>query len=941
MNVLAFADTAGVRFEVRSAQGALLTGATVTVKLTSTADKSVLWQGTLGTLEDSAGTAKLVKRVGNLKPTLWSPEAPNLYLADVAADGPKGAGAALVRFGFRTIRSRNGRIVLNGRPVFLRGNAINPPGRNLPDSLDKSPRFAMEYLRFMKDRHVNIIRLTEPNQTWFDAADSVGMLIFQGHYGTPRGGNSTTPPPNVRAALQWYRDSVVGPQANHPSVVVYTLSNEQSAPEIGYLSKNNKAVSAFLQTAYDTLSRWDDTRLYIGNAGYGFGRAGEICDLHRYWGWYYNSFLSFYTLRDPKICWRTDAVQPMTLSENTGNYTGPDGRFNLASDTKQPDSQLNWTGHAPESEQSARALDYQAWMAGQAIEITRRLRERNPYLAGLSPFTIAFSNWHRATGVADMGAKPVVAQYARSYQPVLLSWESWTPNAYAGAALRPIAHVVNDDDRGRALRGLTLQWAVRDSAGAVKASGAQPMGDVAYYGAASRPVSVALPATLATGSYTLDGALVQGSDTVSRNETKLFVAARAFGGTLGTLARRLRVYDPAGRTTAALASLGARATPVTSLASLDPARDALVVGAESWDARLTADSAAFRRFLARGGRALVLEQKAIDAPWLPGAPKVQSSALDHPLVFPGGRPFAQGMAINPERPTHAVFDGLSRDRFFLWSDHTGWNESKPGFPAVYPVTRGLSFARPNEFGDVALLADYDHGLQGTALAELFVGQGSALVSGFDLVPRVGRDPVADRFLRNLVRYTAGDVAHESHVRVARTIAWGDYASERGAVVGVHSGLLLNTVPVVPKEVAEDYPVHVDSLGFWFAGSAGGWNTRPAIQYVGRGRRPFGPFGFTTGGSVQEDKSSGQTGEGRVWLRAPDGVRTMVTTVDNPAARPLDLEITVNGTASRCTVPASGSARCESPLAAQAGTSSDVALLFRGDRRLVLRETTFQ
>jgi hypothetical protein len=68
---------------------------------------------------------------------------------------------------------------------------------------------------------------------------------------------------------------------------------------------------------------------------------------------------------------------------------------------------------------------------------------------------------------------------------------------------------------------------------------------------------------------------------------------------------------------------------------------------------------------------------------------------------------------------------------------------------------------------------------------------------------------------------------------------------------------------------------------------------------------------------------------------------MVTTVDNPAARPLDLEITVNGTASRCTVPASGSARCESPLAAQAGTSSDVALLFRGDRRLVLRETTFQ
>ena len=66
-----------------------------------------------------------------------------------------------------------------------------------------------------------------------------------------------------------------------------------------------KAAEDALQRAYDELSAWDDTRLYIGNAGYGFGRAGEICDLHRYWGWYYNSFLSFYEMRDPRICWRT------------------------------------------------------------------------------------------------------------------------------------------------------------------------------------------------------------------------------------------------------------------------------------------------------------------------------------------------------------------------------------------------------------------------------------------------------------------------------------------------------------------------------------------------------------------------------------------------------------------------------------------------------------
>ena len=53
-----------------------------------------------------------------------------------------------------------------------------------------------------------------------------------------------------------------------------------------------------------------------------------------------------------------------------------------------------------------------------------------------------------------------------------------------------------------------------------------------------------------------------------------------------------------------------------------------------------------------------------------------------------------------------------------------------------------------------MLANYDHGLEGIALAELFDGAGSAMVSGFDVVNRSGMDPVADRMLANLVRYMA-------------------------------------------------------------------------------------------------------------------------------------------------------------------------------------------
>jgi hypothetical protein len=835
---------------------------------------------------------------------------------------------------------------LNGRPVFLRGNAINPPGRNLPDSIDESRKFVEGYVRFMKSINVNIIRLSAPSQIWFDVADELGLMIFQGHYGTPKDATSTSAPKvPLTESMDWYRNAIVGPQANHPSVVIYALSNEQAAKEIGYLSSGHAEVARFLQAAYDTLSRWDDTRLYIGNAGYGFGRAGEICDLHRYWGWYYNSFLSFYTLRDPKICWRSDAIQPMTLTENTGNYTGPDGRFNLASKTKQPDSQLNWTGHAPDSEQSARSLAYQAWMGGQATEITRRLRARNPYLAGLSPFTILFSNWANVRTFGDMGPKPITRQFARSYQPVLLSWESWTPQLYAGSTFTPVIHVVNDAETGEVVRGASLRWSLRATNGRIAQQGTLALGDVAYYSTVSQPLPITIPANVATGAYTLAGTLTSGRDTISHNETELFIAARDFATTRRagtaptTMARRVRVFDSAGTTLRALATLGLPASAAASIASLEPRRDALVIGAGAWTPELTRDSAALRSFVAAGGRVLILEQSPdrFSAEWLPGGVHLQTQALDHPDVFPGGRPFKQGMAVNPERPDHPVFDGLSRDRFFLWSDYTNWNEARPGFPAVYPVTHGFAFLKPEQLGSADVLANYDHGLQGVALAELYVGEGSALLSGFDLLPRVGRDPVADRLLSNLVRWVASGERHEAHPLITSKITWGDYASERGVANEIYNGLLLHTVPRVPAHLADKYPLHTDDEGFAYAGTFGGWNTRPSIQYVAHGRRPFGPYEFTSGGSVRVIKGSAPTGEGRVWLRVPGGRSTMTTTVMNPATEPLDVEISLNGATQRQRVGAGETARIESPLKG----ATSLAIGYRGDRRLVLLETEFK
>jgi beta-galactosidase len=941
-HLLAFTDTSSVRIELALPDAKELNGAKVHGRITSAADSNEkLWSGDLGTLIVAPdGTARLSARVAKLAPRRWSPQSPALY--HLAVDAGEGASRRMerVRIGFRSVSSRNGQILLNGKPIFLRGNAINPPERNIPDSLDENRRFVEPYVRYLKSVGVNIIRLTRHSQVWFDVGDELGMMFFQGNYGSPEGGKATAAPTRpIAESIRWYRDTVLGPLVNHPSVVVYMLSNEQADKEIPYLTTGAAGVDRFLHQAYDSLHAWDASRLYIANAGYGFGRTGDLCDLHRYWGWYYNSFLSFYVMRDPNVCWRSGTVQPMTMTENTGNYTGVDGRYNLVPGTKQPDSQLNWTGHAPQSEQAERALAYQAWMAKQAIEIFRRTREQNPYLAGLSPFTILFHNWWGIGGFQDMKPKPIAEQYGVSYQPVLLSWELWTPQVYAGSTIRPVAHVVNDGDDGAALVRPTVTYALTDSAGVERLHGSVVFPDVPYYAAKSLPLSLHLPADLPAGNYELSGTVRRGDSVVSRNDVALFVARPDYAGSVPALDRRVALYDPSQHSRRAIERLGVKPAQVRDVGALSPARDLLVLGADAWDAALARQVPALKRFLARGGRMIVLHQDpaTFDGSWLPAPIHLQASELDHSKVFPGGRPFRNGMAVNPERPDHPALAGIDRDRLFLWDDFTSWNETKPGFPQVYPVTRGFVLSDPSTLDRAAVLADYDHGLQGIALAELFDGAGSAIVTGFDLVDRSGVDPVADRLLANLLRYMGSTAPHEATQLVTRKIEWGDYASERGLLTGVYSGLLLNSVPVIPDGLKARYPVKVNAEGYALAGGSGGWNTKPAIQYVPHGRRPFGPYSFTSGGSVTATDRKAP-GEGRVWLRIPDDRTTMITTLENPVSEPLELQIRVNGAVQQVRVPALQTLRVETPVR---GGATPLSIGFRGDRRVVITETDFR
>ena len=888
--------------------------------ITSCSDGSLLWEGELGSLSLRKGAEGEVfaYRIDGLSPELWSPVSPNLYKVEIEGQGI----GCTKRIGFRRFEMKNGNFYLNGSPLFLRGNAINPPGRGIPDSLETSREFARDYVRFLKSQNINIIRIPT-NQNWLDVCDEEGMMVFGGRYGRPRICESeSNPSSDIDAAVEYYKRDEFSPLSFHPSVVIYVMSNEMP-----YDGKKGERWHEFLQSCYGQLVKWDDTRAYIGNAGYGMGREADIYDVHRYWGWYYNSFLTFLNLRDAERWQNTSREQAITFTECVGNYTGINGAYNLCSRTKQPGSQKCWTGHAQESEQSKDALEYQAFVLKNVTEMFRRLRPANRRISGVMPFTIIFRNWDGISAFSDMNPKPAAYQFGESYQPVLLSWENWTYNAYAGDSVPTVLHIVNDDDYCRDLIDAKVRWRLLSGSGEAVCSGELTLPEIPYYGTYSSRLPVTLPQDLQTGKYLLEGCILKEEAVISSNTVQIFVADG-------------RWKRDCAEAIASLSSATAVFGESTDISSLDAATP-LIVAEDSWNRGLSRRGTELRDFVSRGGKVLVLKQDdGFDTSWLPTRVEMLSESNNSPEYLSPSYTYRDGMNINLERPDHKVFEGLDYHNFRLWSDYTGFDETMDGFPRIYPVSNGFSL-RSADLTKAAVLANYSRNLSGTALCELFDGKGSVMLSAFDISGRLGLDPIADRLYANMLSYLLDDVRDEAYREVGDEIIWGDYTSERGIVTGANNGLLLNTFPIVPEDQKERWPLKVDKRGYQYVGSYGGWNSRPGIQYVPKGRRPFAPYDYTLGGSDTVAPEDEGRGEGYVAVKLPADRRYMYTTVWNPYSESAELRISANGSVlSDAVIPPGETIMIESVLPQADGPANRLRLSFAGSRYCVMLKTAF-
>jgi hypothetical protein len=710
---------------------------------------------------------------------------------------------------------------------------------------------------------------------------------------------------------------------------MYLLANE--LPVSG---ERGKAFSALLTRAHAALKEWDATRVYIGNAGYGEGREGDVCDVHRYWGWYYNSFLTYYNLRDKlnatPLFGDPAKNQPLTFTECVGSFTGWDGEFNIVR-SKQLAPQLGWIGHTANPREDA--LDYQAFMVKQATESFRRLRPLNPRLAGIMPFTTFFYNWSGIASFDQMKPKPAMEQLGVSYQPVLLSWELWRPQVYGLMGVSVIAHVINDAEDGSALVGAKLVCGVRGKDGTEYTRGKREVPDIPYFGHWEEPLALVLPEGLATGDYVICGSLVVGGRSISTNWVSVFVAGNDWKKAPVASGPPVYLYDPLGRTAAALQTLGLAFTRLSALSPWPAQMTALIIGGGVWDEALGAQKQRLRQFIHDGGRVLCLGpvDGAFERDWLPEQITPLSGSPNDPAYPPHARPFREQMNVNPERPDHLVFRGLDRHRLALWSAYSLWNETCAGFPRVYPVTAGFKLAKPDALARTTILADYDRGLEGVALCEMFEGKGSVILSGFDMVSRAGIDPASDRLLANLVAYTASKEGHPVHPLIEQPIQWGNYPTERGVVCGSLNGLIVNAEWLAP-------PTNPSATAL--PPNTGSWNMDPGSQFVPRGRNPFGPYSYSTGSSLRDLNPDSAVGSGVFWASLPPGRKTVLTRVKNPAASPGQLTIAINGNTATGPATIASGQTLDLRSALPAGVT-DVSVRYTGAKTLVLLETRFE
>ncbi len=286
---------------------------------------------------------------------LWSPSHPKLYDVEVSSGSDKVHDS----IGFRTIETRGTQILLNGKPIFLRGISMHEEAP-VRGGRAFSPEDAQTLLGWAQELGCNFVRLTHypHSENMTRLADRMGIMVW-----------SEVPvywdidwenPATLQNAESQLRE-MIARDHNRASVVLWSISNETPV---------KPARTAFLRQLADAARQQDSTRLITSAMNHvdqigpdtralndPLGEYLDVLGLNEYLGWYGGR-----PEDADRMQWKFAWDKPVIVSEFGAE--APYGRHG--------DADERWTE------------EYQASLYQHQIAMLKKI----PALAGMSPWVL-------------------------------------------------------------------------------------------------------------------------------------------------------------------------------------------------------------------------------------------------------------------------------------------------------------------------------------------------------------------------------------------------------------------------------------------------------------------------------------------------------------------------------------------------------------------------
>ena len=245
----------------------------------------------------------------NSKMTLWSPETPKRYRVEVSMNGE----TLVDSIGFRTIETRGKQLLLNGKPIFLKGISIHeekPNGGGRANSTSD----AHTLLSWAKELGCNFVRLAHypHNEYMVREAERMGLMVWSEIpcYWTIAWKNAQT----YANAQQQVTDMILRDH-NRANIIIWSIANETPhSPErdqfLGKLAQYARSLdnTRLISMAMEVTSASN----YKNRLQDNMSKYVDVVSFNQYIGWYRD-------VNDAaKMVWEIPYDKPVIVSEFGG-----------------------------------------------------------------------------------------------------------------------------------------------------------------------------------------------------------------------------------------------------------------------------------------------------------------------------------------------------------------------------------------------------------------------------------------------------------------------------------------------------------------------------------------------------------------------------------------------------------------------------------------------